>query len=180
MSAPIDLAALQRMLDRTAIEELAGHYMRGLDRRDPVLLASVFHDDATTHFGQFRGGLAGFVEMAMNALSTHEANQHLIGQVNLWFADEPAGDGIRRATGEVYFQAFHRLVADGIRTDLSVCGRYLDRYEFIGGRWGISHRTEVVDWARTEPTSDDYLPRRPLLVTGRADHSDLSYHIHDA
>lgn len=180
MSAPIDGAAVQRMLDRTAIEELAGLYMRGLDRRDPVLLASVFTDDATTHYGAFRGGLAEFVSMAMNALSTHEANQHLVGQINLWFDDEPAGDGIRRARGEVYFQAFHRLQRDGARTDMLICGRYVDRYEFIGGRWRISHRTEIVDWARTEPTVDDYQPRRPHLVTGRTDHRDLSYHIDEA
>ncbi len=181
MSAPIDHAALQRVIDRAAIESLAGTYMRGLDRRDPVLLRSVFHDDASTHYGAFTGDPVEFAEMAMRALASHEANQHLIGQINLWFADEPAGDGVRRAAGEVYFQAFHRVRADnGDRTDLFIAGRYVDRYEWRAGHWGITHRTEIVDWARTEPTSDDYQPHRPHLVTGRHGHDDLSYRIHEA
>jgi hypothetical protein len=169
--------ALQRLLDRAELEQLAGTYMRGLDRRDAELLRSVFHDDATTHYGSFRGGPDEFVAMAMRALSRHESNQHLIGQVNLWFAPAAAEDRIRRATGEVYFQAFHRVSENGNRTDLFICGRYVDRYECRDGEWRMAHRTEIVDWARTEPTADDYLPTHPHVVLGRRDRTDLSYRI---
>jgi SnoaL-like domain len=165
---------VRRLLDRNSLEELARRYCRGLDRRDPLLLRSVFHDDATTHYGAFAGSPDEFVGYAMNALSTHESTQHLLGQVNLWF------DGDDRATGEVYFTAFHRLVRDGARTDLTISGRYLDRYERRAGDWGVSRRTEVVDWARTEPAQDDYTPARPALVCGRPGPDDLSYRIDQA
>jgi SnoaL-like domain len=181
MSVPPSAASVQRLLDRSALEQLAGTYMRGLDRRDPDLLEAVFHPDATTHYGSFRGAVADFVAMAMGALSTHESNQHLLGQINMWFAEEHAGDPVRRASGEVYFQAFHRLRRDdGERSDMFICGRYVDRYECRDGEWRIAHRTEVVDWARTEPTLDDYLPGRPQVVTGRQDRSDLSYRTDEA
>jgi len=165
---------LRRLLDRSSLEELARRYMRGLDRRDGALLRSVFHPDATTHYGAFAGGPDEFVDYAMSALSTHEINQHLIGQVNLWFETEV------RANGEVYFTAFHRLDRQGQRVDMTISGRYVDRYECREGDWGISHRTEIVDWARTEPTLDDYTPGRPALVLGRPGPQDLSYRIDQA
>ena len=181
MRVPPIEASVQRLIDRSELEELSGTYMRGLDRRDPDLLRAVFHPDATTHYGAFRGDPEEFVAMAMGALSTHEANQHILGQINLWFAADVAGDPVRRASGEVYFQAFHRVVqGGGERSDVFICGRYVDRYECRDGEWRMTHRTEVVDWARTEPTLDDYLPSRPEVVTGRQDRSDLSYRIEEA
>ena len=169
-----DTDALRRVIDRDALEDLARTYMRGLDRRDAGLLRSVFHDDATTHYGAFAGTPDEFVAYAMQALSSHEANQHLIGQVNLWF------DGLDAAQGEVYFSAFHRLSRHDVRTDMTISGRYVDRYERRAGAWGMTHRTEIVDWARTEPTQDDYMPARPALVVGRPDLDDLSYRIDKA
>jgi SnoaL-like domain len=169
-----DGTALVRLVDRAALEDLATTYMRGLDRRDRDLLRSVFHDDATTHYGAFSGDPDSFVAYAMRALSSHEINQHLIGQVGLWW------DSADTARGEIYFQAFHRLSRDGTRVDMTISGRYVDRYERRDGTWRMSHRTEIVDWARTEPTSDDYLPTHPLVVLGRPDRSDLSYRINEA
>lgn len=167
-------AAVTRLVDRAALEDLVASYMRGLDRRDRDLLRSVFHDDATTHYGAFSGGPDEFVAYAMSALSSHEINHHLIGQVLWWW------DSTDTARGEVYFHAFHRLSRDGARIDMTISGRYVDRYERRDGTWLISHRTEIVDWARTEPTSDDYLPTHPLVVVGRSDRSDLSYRIDEA
>jgi hypothetical protein len=183
MAAEQHGAALRRLVDRQDIEQLARTYMRGLDRRDAVLLRSVFHDDATTHYGRFIGPPDDFVTMAMNSLSAHETNHHLIGQVDLWFEDSEPGtaDAVAdHATGEVYFQAFHRLLLAGQQTDLFISGRYVDRYERRHNQWGMTHRTEIVDWSRTEPTVDDYAPNRPELVLGRRNADDLSYHIADA
>ena len=172
MTEPGD--AVRRLLDRAALEDLSRAYMRGLDRRDRALLRSVFDADATTHYGRFAGGPDEFVGYAMNALSTHEINQHLIGQISLWFP------GAGSATGEVYFTAFHRLALDGHRSDLTISGRYVDRYRRGPGGWRIVHRTEIVDWARTEPAHDTYTPARPQLVRGRPGPDDLSYRIEEA
>jgi hypothetical protein len=110
-------------------------------------------------------------EMAMRALSAYQATQHFLGQINL------AIDG-DTATGEVYFQAFHQHATEGF--DRFICGRYIDRYERRDDRWLMTHRTEVVDWTRTEPSAEEYFAKRPATVRGMRDHSDLSYRPHEA
>jgi hypothetical protein len=163
--------ALQRLLDESELRALCARYLRGLDRLDEDLVRSVFADDATTHYGSFTGGPDEMAAMAMRALSAYATTQHLLGQVNL----EVDGD---TATGEVYFQAFHQHATDGF--DRFICGRYVDRYARRQGRWLMTHRTEVVDWTRTEPIADEYFTLRPHTVRGRRDRTDLSYHPQDA
>ena len=158
---------LQRLLDERDLRALSAAYMRGLDRQDPTLVRSVFADDATTHYGSFRGGADEMAGMAMAALSAYRATQHLLGQINLSIDGDTA-------TGEVYFQAFHEHATDGF--DRFICGRYVDRYARRDGRWLMTHRTEVVDWTRTEPIADDYFTLRPHTVRGTRDTDDLSYH----
>ena len=111
--------ALQRLLDESELRGLAATYMRGLDRLDPALVRSVFAEDATTHYGAFRGGADEMPDMAMTALSAYRATQHVLGQINL----DIDGD---TATGEVYFQAFHQHATEDF--DRFICGRYIDRY----------------------------------------------------
>jgi hypothetical protein len=108
--------------------------------------------------------------MAMTALSAYRTTQHFLGQINL------AVDG-HEATGEVYFQAFHQHATEGF--DRFICGRYIDRYRRDSGSWLMTHRTEVVDWTRTEPIADDYFTKRPNTVHGARDRSDLSYRPHE-
>ena len=92
-------------LDREEIRDLARRYMRGLDRLDTGELHAVFADDATVDYGFFKGSATDFVDFAYNALKDHLANHHMIGQILV----DVDGD---RAVGEVYFQAFHRVVAE--------------------------------------------------------------------
>lgn len=162
---------VQRLLDEHEIRALAATYMRGLDRLDRDLVRSVFAADATTHYGGFRGGPDEMATMAMTALGAYRATQHLLGQINLALDHDTA-------TGEVYFQAFHQHAADDF--DRFICGRYVDRYAKVNGRWLMTHRTEVVDWTRTEPTAEEYFDRRPQTVRGTRDTSDLSYRPHEA
>lgn len=158
--------ALQRLVDESDLRALAATYMRGLDRLDATLLRSVFADDATAHYGAFRGGPDEMVAMAMHALGAYQATQHQLGQINLRVGDDTA-------SGEVYFQAFHQHATEGF--DRFICGRYVDRYSRTPDGWRISHRTEVVDWTRTEPTAEVYFDRRPQTVRGMRDRTDLSY-----
>ena len=141
------------------ITDLVGRYMRGLDRLDKVLLRSTFHDDATTDYGFFQGGPDAFVEMAYNALQDHLANHHMIGQVNI----DVEGD---IAFGEVYFQAFHRIITDGEERDLFISGRYVDRYEKRNSEWKIAFRSEVIDWARNDAATDSYFRDTPESLRG--------------
>ena len=159
---------VEELLAKQEITDLVGRYMRGLDRLDKTLLRSTFHDDASTDYGFFQGGPDDFVEMAYNALKGHSANHHMIGQVNI----ELESDTL--AFGEVYFQAFHRIVTDDEERDLFISGRYVDRYEKRDGEWKFAFRSEVNDWARNDPATDDYFQTNTQsLRGGRLD--DFSY-----
>lgn len=158
--------SLQRLVDEADLRALSATYTRGLDRHNEHLVRSVFADDATTHYGSFTGGPDEMAAMAMKALSAYSATQHFLGQINLSID----GDN---ATGEVYFQAFHQHATEGF--DRFICGRYIDRYRRTIDGWRMTHRTEVVDWTRTEPTANEYFDKRPATVRGMRDRSDLSY-----
>lgn len=162
---------VQALLDERDLRALAATYMRGLDRLEPSLLRSVFADDATTHYGAFTGGPDEMAEMAMISLSAYRTTQHFLGQINLSIDADSA-------TGEVYFQAFHQHATENF--DRFICGRYIDRYARRDGHWLITHRTEVVDWTRTEPIAEKYFTERPLTVRGARDESDLSYRPQEA
>lgn len=147
----IDQDQLIAALDKLAIMELPGLYMRGLDRLDRDLLRAQFWDDAYLDYGIYTGGPDGFADFCMEALSGHAANHHMIGQNNL----DIRGD---EAFGEVYFYAFHRVITEDSKArDLVINGRYLDRYEKRDGIWKFAYRSEIVDWARNDPASDQFM-----------------------
>ena len=159
---------LQILLDKQEIYELACRYCRGLDRLDHALLRSVYHDDATDHRGFFTGGPDAFCELAISLLAEHKSNQHLLGNTLI----EVEGD---IAFGEIYFQAFHRIVENGLEKDLIIAGRYVDRYERRGGAWKIAHRTELNDWCQTAPATDDWIRATPEALTGARKPDDFVY-----
>ena len=166
MTAEFD-RKLQLVIDKQEIRDLSGTYMRGLDRLQRDLIVNVFHDDARTDYGFFKGNREEFADFAIGALQDHHANHHLIGQTNI----DVEGD---IAFGEVYFQAFHRIVEDGEEKDLFISGRYVDRYEKRDGVWKISFRSEVTDWARTDPATDYFVKNTPEALIGARGDDDLS------
>jgi hypothetical protein len=164
MSTPTDVQAL---LAKEDIRTLSRQYMRGLDRLDADLLRSVFFDDAQVDYGFYRGSAQQFVAFAMRALHDHHANHHFIGQMSV----DLEGD---IAFGEIYFQAFHRIVEAGVEKDLFIAGRYVDRYERRHGIWKIAFRAEVNDWARTDAAADGFFRSAPEALRGARGADDLS------
>ncbi len=154
----------QRVLaaaDKLEIMDLSSNYMRGLDRLDGELERSVFWDDAYCSYGTYEGGPDGFVEFCQTGLSTHAANHHFLGQMNI----ELHGD---EAFGEIYYQAFHRIKnADGEDRDLFISGRYVDRYERRGGVWKMAYRSELVDWVRDDPAADAWFAGSKMILGAR-------------
>ncbi len=152
---------LQLLADKQEIYELSCTYMRGQDRLDPEAHRSVFWDDAWCSYGIYEGDPDGFVRFAQSALRPHASNHHMIGQVQI----EVAGN---EAFGEVYYQAFHRIIAeDGSERDLFISGRYVDRYERRSGVWKIAYRSELVDWVRDEPAADMTFKDSAMIAGGR-------------
>lgn len=164
------LSPTERLVAWHDIYDLLCDYMRAQDRLIPDLHLSVFHENATTDYGDgYRGGAAGFVEFAQGVLRPHRANHHMIGQVRIDF------ETTDRAFGEVYFQAFHRLENEaGEERDLFMAGRYVDRYEARDGVWKIAHRSELIDWVRDEPAADDMLDGDHGFPLGARAPEDLS------
>jgi len=158
---------LDEFVSRDEIRDLSRRYMRGLDRLDRKLLASVFADDATVDYGYFQGSARDFVDWAYDQLKDHHANHHMIGQM-LVVVD---GD---TAVGEIYFQAYHRLAAAGEAHDLFISGRYVDRYVRRNGEWKILFRSEVADWTRTDPASDAFFRRSKTALRGARSPDDYS------
>ena len=152
-------ARLEIFLAKQEIKELACRYSRGLDRLDAELLHSVFFEDAYCEYGFYNGPPAAFIEFAMIALQDHAANHHMIGNVLI----EVEGD---EAFGEVYFNAYHKVPAESGFEDVTIAGRYLDRYEKRDGVWKIAYRSERNDWSRTEPTNDPYFEQAPDGLRG--------------
>ncbi|MCW1382551.1 nuclear transport factor 2 family protein [Novosphingobium sp. KCTC 2891] len=148
-------AEVRDLAARRDIHDALCRYMRGQDRLDPVLHRSAFHDDAWVDCGLMNGSADEFVSFAQGFLADIEGSQHIIAQAQI----SVDGD---KASGEVYFYAWHRTVEDGEPKDLIVAGRYIDEYACRNGDWRIVRRKELVDWARTDPAADAFLKDNDL------------------
>ena len=162
-------SAIDAMLAKDALRDLAVRYARAVDRRDLDLLRSVYHDDATDEHGVvYRGSASGFVDGFMEIMRGFELTAHYICNAS-YVVD---GDG---ADGELYFIAYHRTLGDDPKHAM-VCGRYLDNYERRDGQWRIARRKLVWDSALTlpvDPADADQL--KALGEVGRWGDGDYSY-----
>jgi hypothetical protein len=161
------LARLHAVADKQEIFELSATYMRGLDRLDAELVKSVYFEDASDDRGFFTGTGWQLAELAITMLKEHDFNHHMLGQANIVLEGDVA-------FGEIYFQAFHRLREHGIERDFVILGRYVDRYERRDGVWKIAHRSELNDFARMDPVTDDWLRENPEALRGYRGAEDLS------
>ncbi|WP_439533797.1 nuclear transport factor 2 family protein [Polymorphobacter sp.] len=158
---------LAELADRMAILDCSARYMRGQDRLDAAVQKSAFHPGATVDYGFYVGTAEDFVDFAQALLARYPSTWHMIGQSLISIQ----GD---EASGEVYFHAWHRRMADDAPQDLQISGRYIDRYARRDGAWAIVHRSELVDWTRTDAAADDWLQRTPNALRGGRGGDDAS------
>ena len=162
---------IDRLESWHAIYDLLCDYMRGQDRLDPVLHRSVFPrrcDDRLRRGVSWRRRWLRRLR-ARRADAAQGQSSH----------DRAGADRLRRHRHRVRRGLFPgvppRRRGRHVETDLFVSGRYIDRYERRGGVWKIAHRSELVDWVRSEPAIDDPwsgAPRFPMGDT-RARRSQL-------
>ncbi|API59182.1 hypothetical protein BSL82_07575 [Tardibacter chloracetimidivorans] len=169
MTSAFDLEAEVRDLAaRRDIHDAVCRYMRGLDRLDPVLQRSAFHDDAWIDAGTVKGDANGFVEQAQALLATMEGTHHMLGQVRI----EVDGDTAR---GECYFQAWHDTRDEaGNSRDLFVSGRYVDEYACRNGEWRIVRRALITDWVCDNPAHRAFFAAGPELIRAGRRGQDFS------
>ena len=147
-SVPMDeTQALEEVVAQQAISELGCRYARGVDRGDPEIIRSAFHDDAAIVSGAFNGPVVEFATAIGELLDeTSVRVAHTV--TNHWIDID--GDN---AVGESYVVAFQGTKGDTPQ-DVMTGGRYIDRYERRNGEWKISHRTFVMDWTTSADSKD--------------------------
>ena len=139
--------ALEEVVAQQAISELGCRYARGVDRGDPEIILSAFHDDAAIVSGAFNGPAVEFAT-AIGGLLDETSTRVAHTVTNHWIDID--GDS---AVGESYVVAFQGTKGDSPQ-DVMTGGRYIDRYEHRDGEWKISHRTFVMDWTTSADSKD--------------------------
>lgn len=162
------------------INDALHRYARGVDRQDWELVRSAYHEDATDQHGDFRGGVQAFIDYLMQRHGNIEQSLHFISNVTVELLGED------RALVESYYLCQQRLksavsvekafgsilVADDETLQLSVSGRYVDRFERRNGAWKIADRKVAFDVLSATPTPLGGGLDRRLLVS-RRDQDDV-------
>jgi hypothetical protein len=148
----VQTRALEELLDKQAIHDAMMRYARGVDRCDPELMRSVYHDDAFDHHGPFQGNGWEFVELFIpSSREDSTFTQHLIGNLLI----EIQGD---RAFSESYFIASVGRMEGGQELVDAFGGRYVDKWEKRDGKWGVIHREVVHEWSRGNACGTEAFP----------------------
>jgi uncharacterized protein (TIGR02246 family) len=132
--------------DNTAIKNLALAYAQAVDRRDTVLLLSLFSDEAEIVMpGSCLKGKAELAGIATMLEQMFESTQHKVFNHRA----EINGD---TATAETYGTASHlRLLENGKREVEDWAVRYQDKLVKHNGEWLFSRRELVIDWVEVRP-----------------------------
>jgi hypothetical protein len=153
---------------RDCLWRLVNTYSRACDRRDFVLLRSLYHDDALEEHGDmFTGSPDAYVAWVEKALANWQSTAHYVA--NALF--EVDGD---YAEGEIYKLNHHRT-RDGSE-EIVTGSRSLDRFARRAGEWRFLGRCVTLDWADRRPVDrgayDGFAASSPHGVAGAG---DLSY-----
>ena len=151
-----DDPAVQWLLDRAEIHDLAMRYSAGLDLRDYDMMRSCFAPEFEATFGARYSfsKIDDFIAFIRDTRPRFTATNHSLGNQLI----EVHGD---RANMETYIMVTHFEAREGQADHVSTKGgpRYLDKLVREDGRWLISQRREVGGNA-TEP---DRVGRAPAL-----------------
>jgi hypothetical protein len=141
-----EVAALRRLLDASAIQEVMLRYTRAADRNDPELMKTIFWDEGTDNHGMYSGSAKGFFERAYANRDLLNARYHIIGAPRIV---ELVGDA--QAKVETYFHYVGVVVGDRNGTMQSCGGRYRDVFERRDGEWRVLRRVTIYDWSLATP-----------------------------
>ncbi len=145
---------LRQLEDEAAIRVVLASYGRAIDRGDQTALSDIFVADAEIHYGSdvYEGDGAGFAPAVLAIRQGMVRTQHLLGQSVIKIAGTSAHV-------ETYGQAVHIISNDGQLMEFVTGNRYLDDLRRNKGRWQITKRQVVIDWARELIADDGLLVR---------------------
>jgi hypothetical protein len=159
MDLQVDARRLDQAISRTEIVQLLARYSRGIDRCDVETLRTIWWPEAQVDYGTGMSSAMAWSDNVVASLSRMHRTQHLLGNMII----DVDGD---RGTAETYCCAYHELDRDGVRLEMVVGGRYLDKLERRNGEWRVLERRYVMDWNRNVPSTHqedgfyDHLSRR--------------------
>lgn len=167
----MDTAEMQALSDQLQISKVLATYCRAIDRCDKELLKTVYWPEAVDEHGLFNGNALEFADFIVPLLQGMKSTMHQISNILIDLQGS-------RASVESYVIAYHSVPgADGGHTELIVGGRYLDSFERRNSSWKIAHRTYVMDWNESRPSTANWDSgmMAQLKVRGTHDRSDPSY-----
>ena len=142
---------LQELVDKAAIRDLMARYARGVDGRDPDLIASTLTSDAYTDYGEWDGrGRDNIVNWIMRPSDSNFRSTHFMGDQVV----QLDGD---TADVETYAVAFGVHHVEGASTVVITGLRYVDKMVRQDGQWLVRHRMLHHDWRGNAP-ADLQLP----------------------
>ncbi len=150
--------ALQELVDKDAIRDLMARYARGVDGRDPELIASTLTSDAYTDYGEWDGsGRDNIVNWIMRPWDSPFRSTHFMGD-QLVRLD---GD---TAEVETYAVAFGVHDVEGAPSVVITGLRYVDTMVRQDGQWLVRHRALHHDWRGNAPADVQFpsLDRAPV------------------
>jgi hypothetical protein len=160
---------MQELLDRQRIWECMLRYARGMDRLDKDLTLSAYHPGAIEDHG---GRLGPHEQFVADVLEFHRSREERTLHILSNHSCEIEGD---TAHTETYVRCFSVMPAGTNRLSF---GRFVDRLEKRGGRWGIVSRVSLPEGAIEVPKFDDragMIDDPGTLAHPARDRSDPSY-----
>jgi hypothetical protein len=156
---------VRQVADRQEITQLIYRYCRSMDRIDPELGYSIWHEDAVADYGEdlYQGSGRGFIDFVLEQHRHALTHSHQVTNITLELDRD-------RAASESYVISALRTTVDGKLKQFTTWGRYLDTWSRRNGRWGIDKRVTIRDL-------DEVSDVTPLSAdtVGRRDRTDPSY-----
>lgn len=134
-------AALDRLLDERAINEVLTRYTRAADHADLELMRSCYWPGAYDWHGSFRGPIEEFIPWVEGRLNEYSTTRHHLSNIRIEFDEDPS-----HALVESYVLAYHNMLPPDEDELLFLGLRYIDRMERRGDEWRIGERVCAYDW----------------------------------
>ncbi|MFI1294239.1 nuclear transport factor 2 family protein [Streptomyces sp. NPDC020792] len=165
-----DLRFLRELKIKDRLHDLEVAYCRGIDRRDPQLLKSIFFEDAFVRLGNMKeGGVDEWVDWIIDDFKPRfENTTHYL--LNEWYKV----DG-ESAEGETHRLSYHRF-GDPAR-ELIAASRTFNRYEERDGVWKITFREVIRDWIHERPVDQELFAGGFAMELSKPGPEDKSYEV---
>ena len=171
------MSALDKLVAKAEIYDVIMRYCRGVDRSDPELVKSVYHEDGyDDHGAMFQGPGWEFAKFFSAEDPPRGAGAvHFIGNHYVEFYRPDL------AFSEAYYLTLsHTPVDDDTAGLFTFAGRYVDRFECRNGEWRVAYRICLHEWNNVQrfPTAppNSVADFASQFVNGQSGPDDVVYH----